>query len=462
MTEVSHRPAARRNISWRNPEVRSVVYQVLVVLFIAAVGAFLVRNYLTNRETSGISAGFGFLKSLAGFGIGEVVPIPQLEPGFITFFSSIFVGLGAVWLLNKWMSRRGKTIGGDYRLILLTIFLMFGIPTITYYATRHLFITVTHQETASFGIALWTGIFNTFKISIVGCVLATIIGFVVGIARMSSNWLVAMLATAYVEVIRNIPVLLQIFFWYFAVLQTLPSVRESINLFNILIINNRGMYLPGPSPLDGLHPFVFAVFGAFVLVYFWARHVRMTQEATGQLLPLFLPAIGVLAVVPGLSWLLFGAPAAWTIPVLQGFNFTGGLNMSPEFVALLMALSAYHGSQIAEVVRSGIQSVSKGQKEAASALGLKGGFVMRLVVIPQALRVIIPPLTSQFLGVTKNSSLGVAMGYPELVNIGNTILNQSGQSVEVIVIVMAVYLTFSLLISMFMNWYNAQVALVER
>ena len=462
MTEVSHNAPTARNLSWRNPDVRSVVYQILVVVGVVAVAAFLMQNYFINRETSGISAGFGFLKSLAGFGIGEVIPIPQLEPGFITFFGSIFVGLGAVWILNKWVARKGKSIGGDYRLILLTIFLMFGVPTITYYATRQSYITETYQETSSFAIALWTGIFNTFKISIVGCLLATIIGFVVGIARLSSNWLVRMLATTYVEVIRNVPVLLQIFFWYFAVLQTLPSVRESINLFNVLIINNRGAYLPSPIPQSGLHPFVFAVFTAFVLIYFWARHVRLAQEKTGQLLPLFMPAMGVLAVVPGISWLIFGTPAEWTLPVLKGFNFTGAINLSPEYAALLMALSAYHGSQIAEVVRSGIQSVSKGQKEAASALGLRGGFVMRLVVIPQALRLIIPPLTSQYLGVTKNSSLGVAMGYPDLVNIGNTILNQSGQSVEVIVIVMAVYLTFSLLISLFMNWYNAQVSLVER
>lgn len=462
MTEVSHSPAKFRNLSWRNPDVRSVIYQILAVVGVIAAGSFLIQNYFTNRETSGFNAGFGFLKNLAGFGIGEVIPIPQLEPGFITFFSSIFAGLGAVWLLSKWLGRRDKTIGGDYRLILLTIFLMFGVPTITYYATRQFYITETYQETSSFGIALWTGIFNTFKISAVGCVLATIIGFAVGIARLSSNWLVSRLAVTYVEVIRNIPVLLQIFFWYFAVLQTLPSVRESINIFNVLIINNRGVYLPEPFAQPGLHPFVFAVFAAFVLIYFRARQVRKTQEQTGELLPLFLPALGVMAVLPGISWLIFGAPAEWTIPVLEGFNYTGAINMSPEFAALLMALSAYHGSQIAEIVRSGIQSVSKGQKEAAAAVGLRGGFVMRLVVIPQALRVIIPPLTSQFLGVTKNSSLGVAMGYPDLVNVGNTILNQSGQSVEVIVIVMAVYLTFSLLISLLMNWYNERVKLVER
>jgi general L-amino acid transport system permease protein len=462
MTEVSRVPPSQRSLSWRNPDVRAVVYQIMTVVGVVGTATFLIYNVVTNREKRGLSSGFDFVEKLAGFGIGETVSIPQLERGFVTFFLSIFVGLAAAWLLSKYMQRRGKTVGGDYRLILLTIFFIFGVPTITYYATRASFISETYVETSSYAIALWTGIFNTFKVSIVGCVLATLIGFIVGISRLSSNWLVSLIAATYVEVIRNVPVLLQILFWYFAVLQTLPVVRQSVNIFDVVFINNRGAYLPAPIPQTGAHPFLFAVFTAFVLIYFWARHVRMTQEKTGEQLSFYLPSLGILVVLPGLSWLIFGTPTHWEIPVLKGFNFRGGLNPSPEYAALLMALSAYHGSQVAEIVRSGIQSVSRGQKEAAAALGLRGGFVMRLVVIPQALRVIIPPLTSQYLGVTKNSSLGVAMGYPELVNIGNTTLNQSGQSVEVIAIVMAVYLTFSLLISLVMNWYNERVKLVER
>jgi general L-amino acid transport system permease protein len=239
---------------------------------------------------------------------------------------------------------------------------------------------------------------------------------------------VAHVAAAYVEVIRNIPVLLQIFFWYFAVIRTLPGVRQSINFFDVFILNNRGVYLPDPTPLVGFHPFLIALFVACVAVYFRMRHVKAVQDRTGEQLPVLLPSITILIVLPGLVWLVLGAPVKLSYPELKGFNFTGGLNPSPEYAALLMGLSIYHASQIAEIVRSGIQAVSTGQKEAAAAVGLRQGFVMRLVVIPQAMRVIIPPLTSQYLG-------GITM---------------------------AVYLAASLLISVFMNWYNAKMKLVER
>lgn len=462
MTEISSEQTKAHQLSWRNPVVRSAVFQFVTVVLVGLGFYTIFQNTAANLTKRGISSGFSFLEVESGFAISEVMPIPQMEPGFVAFMCSIAAGLILAFLLQKWLVSRGGSIDSDYRLVLLTIFLIFGLPAITYYLTNRYYITETYTEASSYGIGLITGIFNTIKISIIGCILATIMGFIVGISRLSSNWLVAHLAAAYVEIIRNIPVLLQIFFWYFAVIRTLPAVRQSINFFDVFILNNRGVYLPEPTPLFGFHPFLGALFLACVLIYFRVRHARMVQDKTGEQLRVALPAAAMLIALPGLVWLVFGAPVQLSYPVLKVFNFQGGLNPSPEYAALLAGLSIYHASQIAEIVRSGIQSVSKGQQEAAKALGLRTGFVMRLVIIPQAMRVIIPPLTSQYLGVTKNSSLGVAIGFPELVSVGGTILNQSGQAIEIIGITMAVYLATSLLISMFMNWYNAKMKLVER
>ncbi len=245
-------------------------------------------------------------------------------------------------------------------------------------------------------------------------------------------------------------------------INVLPSLRQSVRFGDSLILNNRGVYMPEPHAQPSVGLFWLAIGAALVLIYFWARHVRIRRDETGEQLPVFYPAVGTLIVLPGLVWVALGAPYALTYPELKGFNFQGGTVLSPEYAALLFALVIYTGAFVAEIVRAGIQSVSKGQREAAFAVGLRGGQVMRLVVLPQALRVIVPPLTSQYLNLTKNSSLAVAIGYPDIVSVGGTVLNQTGQAIEVIGIWMAVYLTFSLLISMFMNWYNAKVRLVER
>ena len=462
MTELTQGPPATRNLTWRNPEVRAFVYQVAVLAGVIGAAYYIFQNTLFNLKKRGISSGFSFLADESGFRIGEFMPIPQLEAGFLYFIAAIFAGLLAVYGLDKFLARKDKAIGEDYRLILLSIFLIVGVPAIVYFVSRHTMVTKTYSEESSYGLGLVTGIFNTVKVSAVGCVLATVIGFVVGISRLSSNWIVSKLAETYVEVIRNIPVLLQIIFWYFAVLQTMPGVKQSIRISDWLIINNRGVYLPEPNAQASADYFTVAVFISFVGVYFWNRHVNQVRDRTGAQLPVLWPSLAILVVLPGLVWLIGGAPIALTFPVLKGFNFEGGLNPSPEYAALLVALSTYHASYVAEIVRSGIMAVSKGQREAAGALGLRGTLVMRLVIIPQAMRVIVPPLTSQYLGVTKNSSLGVAIAFPELVSVGGTILNQSGQAIEIIAITMVVYLAFSLLIAMYMNWYNARVKLVER
>ena len=462
MTEVTQERRAPRTALWRNTEVRAVAYQIIVLGAVIAAGYVIFRNTMANLAERGIVSGFTFLSNEAGFPIGETPPVPILEGGFLYFMIAIFGGLLGAFLLARWLKRQGKTIADDTRLVVAVIALIFVIPGIVLYTTGDTIKSVTYDEGKAYSVALKTGLMNTFIVSLLGCILATIFGLILGLARLSSNWLIARLATAYVEVFRNIPLLLQMFFWYFAVIRTLPQVRQSITLGDYLVLNNRGVYLPWPLWQAHSAEFLAAIFIALILIYFRARHVRIRQERTGEQLPLLYPSLGILVVLPALVWLTLGTPFQFEYPTLQGFNFQGGMVFTPEFTALLVALVMYTTTFIAEIVRSGIQSVSKGQREAASAVGLRSGFVMRLVILPQAMRVIIPPLTSQFLNLTKNSSLAVAIGFPELVSVGGTMLNQSGQAIEIIGIWMAVYLTISLLISLFMNWYNAKVKLVER
>ncbi len=322
---------------------------------------------------------------------------------------------------------------------------------------------VEYSETSSFGRTFLVGLLNTLLVSVLGILLATLLGFVIGIARLSGNWLVSRLAAVYVEVFRNIPLLLQIFFWYFAVLRALPRPRDSLSLGDAVFLNLRGLYLPRPLFEPGFG-WVFAALmlavTAALLLAAWARRRRL---ATGQGLPSGWIGLGLILLLPSLAFVLTGAPLGWELPALKGFNFQGGITVIPELAALLLALTIYTAAFIAEIVRAGILSVPKGQTEAAAALGLKRRHVLRLVIIPQALRVIIPPLTSQYLNLLKNSSLATAIGYPDLVNVfAGTTLNQTGQAVEVIAMTMAVYLSISLSISLFMNWYNARIALTER
>jgi general L-amino acid transport system permease protein len=310
----------------------------------------------------------------------------------------------------------------------------------------------------------WVGLLNTIVVAVVGIALATILGFVIGLARLSSNWLVARLATVYIEVIRNTPVLLQILFWYFAVLQALPQPRDSIAfLGDLFFLNNRGFYLPKPNFEAGFGWVALAFVAALAAVIGIAHWARRRREATGQPFHTVYVGFGLLIGAPLLAYLLTGAPLTFEHPEMGRFKLQGGLVLLPELVALTFALSIYTAAFIAEIVRAGILSVGHGQIEAARALGLKHDHTLRFVVIPQALRVIIPPLTSQYLNLTKNSSLAVAIGYPDFVNVfTGIVLNQTGQAVEVIAMTMAVYLTLSLLTSAFMNWYNRRKALVER
>jgi general L-amino acid transport system permease protein len=441
--------------------VRGLLYQVLVLGGCVAAFLYIFNNTLTNLRARGIASGYGFLSNEAGFAISEVLPIPLPEGGVLVFLLTVGAGLLLTWGLARSLRRKGRALGDDTRTALLVVALLVVAPALVLYFGWGEIHTESYTEASSYRIALVTGLLNTLKVSLLGCALATLLGVFVGLCRLSSNWLVSRLALAYIEGIRNIPLLVQIFFWYHAVLRNLPDVQES-HRWGQAYLNNRGVFLPRPDPRPGFEWVLAALLLAGVLIYFRARHARRRQDATGEQLPVLWPALAALLLLPGAAWLLAGQPVRLSFPVLEGFNFQGGMVLSPEYAALLAGLVSYTSAFIAEIVRSGIAAVDRGQREAAQALGLRAGRRMRLVVLPQALRVIVPPLTSQYLNLTKNSSLGVAIAFPELVSVSGTILNQSGQAIEVIGITMAVYLTFSLLISLGMNWYNARVRLVER
>jgi general L-amino acid transport system permease protein len=313
----------------------------------------------------------------------------------------------------------------------------------------------------TYGRALIIGVLNTVKVAVVGIVLATILGTLIGIGRLSRNWLLSRLAAVYVEVMRDIPVLLQLLFWYM-LLQNLPPARQALHIASLVFLSNRGINFALLAWQPAHTWAVVAFLAGLALTLGWNRTARRRQDATGVKPPVWPVALALLVGAPLLVWAVLGAPVALDYPALKGFNFRGGGSVSPEYGALLAGLVIYTAAYIAEIVRAGIQSVPRGQWEAAEALGLYRGMVLRLVALPQALRVIIPPLTSEFLNLTKNSSLAVAIGFRDIVTVANTTLNQTGQAIEGIAIIMAVYLTISLSISAFMNWYNAHIALVER
>lgn len=382
-----------------NPALRSVLYQVVTLVVIVGAVWYAWNNVVQNLARANMSAGFGFLNSRAGFDIAQTL--------------------------------------------------------------------IAYSSDSTYFRALQVGLLNTLVVAAAGIVTATIVGLLIGVGRLSNNWLIARLCTVYVEIFRNIPPLLVIFFWYLGVLALLPSIRTIFqhleeNPDAIFFISNRGIYMPAPIFGEGFG----MVVGAFVLgivaaiaFTIWAN---ARQRATGKRPPVLWVNLGLIVLFPILVFLVMGSPLSLDYAVPGSFNMRGGMSIGPEFLALYLALSLYTASFIAEIVRAGIRGVSKGQSEAAFALGLRGGHTTRLVVLPQALRIIIPPLTSQYLNLIKNSSLAVAVGYADLVAVGGTILNQSGKSIEIIAIWMLVYVSISLVTSLFMNWFNAKMALVER
>jgi general L-amino acid transport system permease protein len=397
-----------------DPRIRGIFYQVVVFVALVALIWWIVGNTIENLQRAKIASGFAFLKGRAGFDLSQSL--------------------------------------------------------------------IDYSSDSTYSRALLVGFLNTLLLAVAGIITATIIGFLFGIARLSKNWLIRKIATVYVETFRNIPPLLVIFFWYLGVLSVLPLPRDSIALgiplgihterfgvvgFDYFVsfnsyLNSRGLYMPRLVWGEGSWLILLGFVLGIAMSWFVARRARQRQAATGQQFPVFWTSAALIVGLPLLGYLAAGLPVSVEFPQKSTFNLTGGAWIKPEFMSLYLALSFYTATYIAEIVRAGVLAVNRGQTEAAAALGLKPGQILRLVVLPQALRIIIPPLTSQYLNLTKNSSLGVAIGYADLVAVGGTILNQTGQSIEIIAIWMIVYLSLSIGTAVFMNWFNARMALVER
>lgn len=377
---------------------------------------------------------------------------PAVRAWLFQILTIVVVLLIATYLIHNTitnLSNRGITSGFAF----LDRAAGFGI-------VQHL---IDYQQGDTYGRVFLVGLLNTLLVSALCIVFASILGFFLGLARLSDNWLLRKISTVYIETFRNIPPLLQIFFWYFAVLRNLPGPRQAVDAFDLVFLSNRGLYIPAPQMGEGMGAFLAAVLIAVSVTVGLYRYNKTHQMKTGQLRRTWPWAIALLIGLPTLAHALYGAALHWDVPALRGFNFRGGMALIPELAALTLALSVYTSAFIAEIIRAGILSVPHGQHEAARSLALPNPVTLRQVIIPQAMRVIIPPLTSQYLNIAKNSSLAAAIGYPDMVSLfAGTVLNQTGQAIETIAITMSVYLIISLSISLLMNIYNRRIALVER
>lgn len=379
-----------------DPKFRSIVFQVILIIFLVWVVWSMIDNASTNLQKAGIASGFGFLSTSSGFGLNFS---PFLE----------------------------------------------------------------YSSSSSFLQVYWVGLQNTLVLAVIGIFFATIIGFLMGIARLSNNWVISKIAYWYVEIMRNTPLLLQIFIWYKGVLATLPLAKDSIDLGALGFLNTKGLFAPKFVMADGAGLIGWALLIALVITFVIKSWAKKRQMATGERFPVFWTGLGLIIGLPLLTYFIMGQPISTEYPTAGNFGPRGGMRVIPEFIALILALSLYTAAFIAEIVRAGILAVNRGQTEASYALGLRPGQTLRLNIIPQALRVIIPPLTSQYLNLTKNSSLAVAIAYPDLTAVfAGTALNQTGQAVEIVGMTMLTYLALSLITSLFMNWYNAKNSLVER
>jgi general L-amino acid transport system permease protein len=321
---------------------------------------------------------------------------------------------------------------------------------------------IAYSPSESYGKAIWVGVLNTLKVAVIGIIFTTLLGILLGVGRFSRNALVRGLCYAYVELFRNVPILLQMLMWYLFFVEALPMTQQAWSLGDLFFLSKDGFTFPSPMPNVGWGWMLPGILAGVLVAWVWRRWVLKQFMLTGQLRSTTLPSLGLVAAGALLAWLVGGMPTEWSLPEKMTFMIDGGTSLTPEFLTVLISLTFYTAAFVAEVVRGGIQSVSLGQKEAALALGLSPKLVMNKVVLPQAMRVIIPPLTNQYLNLTKNSSLAVAVGYPDVVSIANTTLNQSGRAVECIAIIMLVYLSTSLSTSLFMNWYNDRMAIKER
>jgi len=384
---------------FHDERIRSIFYQLLTAAIVAWLGWYLFSTTTHNLEIRGMKSGFGFL---------------GVEAGFDT----------------------------DFKLIDYTV----GVGT--------------------YGDIFVIGILNTLYISVMSIISMTVLGFIVGILRLSNNWLIAKVSLAYVEIFRNTPLLIQIIFWYTGIFSILPKVKQSYDLsggFDVVMLNNRGLYMPWPIPGDLFWVTGFALVAAIIITILARYWAQKCQDDTGLTIPILVPSIALIILLPSAAFLLTGSPMDWDVPALEGFNFEGGATLPPAFLALFVALTIYHSAYLAETVRAGILSVNSGQHDAAMAIGLRPGRAMRLVIIPQAMPAIIPPMISKWMDVVKNSSLAIAIGFPDLVSVFmSTSLNQAGHAIEIVGMTMAFYMFVSLSISGLLNIYNKRVQLVER
>ncbi|MCL4188109.1 MAG: ABC transporter permease subunit [Rhodobacteraceae bacterium] len=431
---------------------RHHLFRATIVLALLGGAAAIYAGASARLAARGVGTGFGFLLQEAGFAIGETLPIllPSDAGGwaFVALLLAAAGGLAMPLLAGGTAARRGAALG------FLALLGAGGMAALGVAGVA----LVEYSPERSFAFALSAGFANTVKAGLFGCVIATAAGVLVGIARLSSNWLLARAATAFVETLRNIPLLVLVLFWYFGVLRALPAVRQSLDIGGTVVLNNRGVFLPDIHATGGTWPVILALLAGTGLAVMTYRRAIAAKMATGAL-PGWWAAVPLLPVAaPALAWALSGAPATFSYPVLSGFNYVGGLRLSPEFAALLLGLGLYHAAFIAEIVRAGLQGVDPGQRQAALALGFREGRILRLIVFPQALRVMFPPLITQYLSLIKDSSLGFAIAYPELVTLNNVIINQTGQPIEVLLITISVFMAFNLMVSFILNRFERRYA----
>lgn len=442
-----------------NSQLRRMLSRIGLIAVLLAGAYFAYAGASGILAARGIGTGFSFLRNEAGFAIGEKMPIPILG-GPASLFAALLV-LAAILGLGVKLVAAGISPRKNHVLTLCVLACLALLCTLLLTRSAQLDWIVYAPED-SFAFAMLTGFANTVKVSFFGCILATVIGIVVGLARLSSNWLVSRTAAVFVESLRNVPLLIQVFFWYFGVIRALPNVRQSIDILGVAELNNRGIFLPSPDPTAAALPFFVSLAAAIAGFVLLRRQAVRTKMATGQT-PRWWFLVPLLAVLlPACVWVALGAPIEFSYPVRKGFNFVGGVVTTPEFSALLIGLSLYSATFIAEIVRGGIQGVDPGQREAARALGLGEGRIMRLVIFPQALKVMFPPLITQYLSLIKDSSLGFAIAYPELVSINNVMVNQTGQPIEILTITIAVFVLLNLAVTLVLSRFEQAKAWSSR
>ena len=443
---------------FRSAEGRAILYQVAIISAVLATLHAVAERAVELLAARRIKPGFDFLSDRAGFHVDERILLPRFDPEFFLFAGSVAAGLLAAWGLSRWAARCGTPVAADTRLAVLRMALLFGIPAAALTVTGSGIGAEQLTSESTFRQALAVGILNTLRVSAVALVLCTVVGMIVALMRLSPNWGLRAIGRAYVELVRNVPLLILLFFWL-TVLYSVPPDRQSLSRGDVTFIDNRGVYLPAVDSAPGLAPFCIGAGSALFLVWLAARVGRDHMEHTGRRVPVVPICLALVFGLPGTAVLMFGPPLTYTLPVLERFDIRDAMVLTPTFVALVVAMAIYYGAYAAEIIRSGILSVPSGAVEAEHSGDPPTSEAVRLAVLPLAFREIIPPMVSRYSGLIKSSSLGVAVGYPEIVSVGNDIASATGKSIEILVLIMAFYLCISLSVSIWLDWYGARIRL---